>query len=156
MRRLLWLYCCAFIPDPTTTARTSFADSRLVDRPTYGGGVRPVRVHGSGRLAADGRVAGADVSISRLGAVVFAISYNMGDAVAGISTGILARAAADALRGERDAFAESSSRAPGEGVVQLVAVGLRMMCIADGSRVYNFAPWEEATGFGQGERSSES
>lgn len=50
---------------------------------------------------------GADASISRLGVVVFAIFYNVGDAVASISTGILARAAADAPRGERDTSVES-------------------------------------------------
>jgi hypothetical protein len=53
------------------------------------------------------RLQGADVFISRLGAVVFVIFYNIGDAVAGISTGILARAAADAPPGERDALVES-------------------------------------------------
>ena len=42
--------------------------------------------------------------VSRLGTVIF---YNVGDAGASISTGILARATADAPLGERDASGES-------------------------------------------------
>jgi len=51
-----------------------------------------------------GGLQGADVLVSRLGTVIF---YNLGDAVAGISTGILIRAAADAPLGKRDASGES-------------------------------------------------
>jgi hypothetical protein len=48
-----------------------------------------------------------EVFISRLGAVVFATFYNADDAIAVISTGLLARAAADAPLVERDAYIES-------------------------------------------------
>ena len=44
---------------------------------------------------------GVDVIISRVGALVFAIFYNIGDAVAGISTGLLALSIADAPSGEQ-------------------------------------------------------
>lgn len=54
-----------------------------------------------------GVLQGTGVLVSRLRAVVFAVCYNVGDVVAGISTGILARAAAGAPLGERDAFIES-------------------------------------------------
>ena len=57
-------------------------------------------------LLTDG-LRGVEVFISRLGAVVFATFYNADDAVAVISTGLLARAAADAPRVERDAYIES-------------------------------------------------
>ena len=57
-------------------------------------------------LLTDG-LRGVEVFISRLGAVVFATFYNADDAVAVISTGLLARPAADAPRVERDAYIES-------------------------------------------------
>ena len=47
---------------------------------------------------------GGSVVISRAAAVVFAIFYDIGDAVAGISTGILARRAVDASTGEQAAL----------------------------------------------------
>ena len=43
-----------------------------------------------------GGLRGLDATVARVGAVVFAISYNAGDAVAGIATGILAGRAAGA------------------------------------------------------------
>ncbi len=47
---------------------------------------------------------GVSVVVSRVAAVVFAIFYDIGDAVAGISTGILARAAAGLPGGEQAAL----------------------------------------------------
>jgi hypothetical protein len=47
------------------------------------------------------RLQGVAVMVSRVGALVFAIFYNIGDAVAGISTGLLAMSIADAPSGER-------------------------------------------------------
>src|SRR5215208_6823078 len=44
---------------------------------------------------------GIAITISRVGALAFAIFYNLGDAVAGISTGLLAMSIADAPSGER-------------------------------------------------------
>jgi hypothetical protein len=44
---------------------------------------------------------GVAVVVSRVSALVFALFYNIGDAVAGISTGILAMSIADAPSGER-------------------------------------------------------
>ena len=44
-------------------------------------------------------------AISRVAAVVFAVFYDAGDAIAGISTGILARAAGEGALGERAAVA---------------------------------------------------
>lgn len=44
---------------------------------------------------------GVEATIARVGAIVFAIFYDLGDAVAGIGTGILAGAAAEASAGER-------------------------------------------------------
>ena len=49
-------------------------------------------------------MSGIAATISKVAAVVFAISYDIGDAVAGISTAILARVAAEAPTGEQDAF----------------------------------------------------
>ncbi len=54
-----------------------------------------------------GVLQGTSVLVSRLGAVVFAVCYNVGDVVAGISAGILACVAAGAPLGDRDAFIES-------------------------------------------------
>jgi hypothetical protein len=51
-------------------------------------------------LMTDG-LRGVLVTVSRLGALLFAIFYNIGDAVAGISTGLLARSIADAPSEER-------------------------------------------------------
>jgi hypothetical protein len=51
-------------------------------------------------LMTDG-LQGVAVMVSRVGALVFAIFYNIGDAVAGISTGLLAMSIADAPSGER-------------------------------------------------------
>jgi hypothetical protein len=48
------------------------------------------------------------VVVSRTAAVVFAIFYDIGDAVAGISTGNLARSAAGLPAGEQAAFVGSS------------------------------------------------
>ncbi|HLL40190.1 MAG TPA: hypothetical protein VK357_11065, partial [Rubrobacteraceae bacterium] len=47
---------------------------------------------------------GVAATVSRVAAVVFAIFYDIGDAVAGISTGILARSAAGAPTGEQAAI----------------------------------------------------
>lgn len=47
---------------------------------------------------------GVDATVARVGAVVFAISYNVGDAVAGIATGILAGRAAGAPSAEREGY----------------------------------------------------
>lgn len=47
---------------------------------------------------------GVSVIVSRVAAVVFAIFYDIGDAVAGISTGILARRAAELPAEEQDAL----------------------------------------------------
>ena len=47
---------------------------------------------------------GVSVVVSRVAAVVFAIFYDIGDAVAGISTGILARRAAELPAEEQDAL----------------------------------------------------
>ncbi|MBV9455140.1 MAG: hypothetical protein JOZ19_13645 [Rubrobacter sp.] len=44
---------------------------------------------------------GVAIMVSRVGALVFALFYNIGDAVAGISTGLLAMSIADAPSGER-------------------------------------------------------
>jgi hypothetical protein len=46
---------------------------------------------------------GVDATISRVAAVVFALFYDAGDAIAGISTGILARSAQVGALGERAA-----------------------------------------------------
>jgi hypothetical protein len=54
-----------------------------------------LRVHGRGGLDAHRRPAGIAAKLSRVAAVVFAIFYNAFDALAGISTGILARAAGE-------------------------------------------------------------
>ncbi len=52
---------------------------------------------------------GISVVVSRVAAVTFAIFYNIGDAVAGISTGILARRAADLPAGEQDALVAAAA-----------------------------------------------
>ncbi|MCA1718530.1 MAG: hypothetical protein LC781_17485, partial [Actinobacteria bacterium] len=54
-------------------------------------------------LLTDG-LQGVFVVVSRAAAVVFAIFYDIGDAVAGISTGILARNAAELSGGEQAAL----------------------------------------------------
>jgi len=46
---------------------------------------------------------GVDATLSRVAAVIFALFYAAGDAIAGISTGILARSAQDGALGERAA-----------------------------------------------------
>src|ERR671911_1222516 len=46
---------------------------------------------------------GVDATLSRVAAVVFALFYDAGDAIAGISTGILARSAEEGALGERAA-----------------------------------------------------
>jgi hypothetical protein len=51
-----------------------------------------------------GGLRGVDAAVARVGAVVFVISYNAGDAVAGIATGILAGRAADASSAEREGY----------------------------------------------------
>ena len=48
---------------------------------------------------------GVVATVSRVAAVVFAVFYDAGDAIAGISTGILARAAGEGALGERAAVA---------------------------------------------------
>ena len=48
---------------------------------------------------------GVVATLSRVAAVVFAVFYDAGDAIAGISTGILARSAEEGALGERDAVA---------------------------------------------------
>lgn len=48
---------------------------------------------------------GIVATLSRVAAVVFAVFYDAGDAIAGISTGILARAAGEGALGERAAVA---------------------------------------------------
>jgi hypothetical protein len=48
---------------------------------------------------------GVVATLSRVAAVVFAVFYDAGDAIAGISTGILARAAGEGALGERAAVA---------------------------------------------------
>ena len=54
-------------------------------------------------LLTDG-LSGVTVVVSRVAAVIFAIFYDIGDAVAGISTGILARRAAELPAEEQDAL----------------------------------------------------
>src|ERR687898_2857644 len=46
---------------------------------------------------------GVDATLSRVAAVIFALFYDAGDAIAGISTGILARSAQEGALGERAA-----------------------------------------------------
>ena len=48
---------------------------------------------------------GVVATLSRVAAVVFAVFYDAGDAIAGISTGILARSAQEGAFGERAAVA---------------------------------------------------
>ncbi len=50
---------------------------------------------------------GVFVVVSRVAAVIFAVFYDIGDAVAGISTGILARRAASASDAEQAALVEA-------------------------------------------------
>lgn len=49
-------------------------------------------------------IRGITATVARLGAVMFAVFYNAGDAIAGITTGILAQAAADGRIGEQSAI----------------------------------------------------
>ena len=51
-----------------------------------------------------GGLRGVDATVARVGAVVFVISYNAGDAVAGIATGILAGRAAGASSAGREGY----------------------------------------------------
>lgn len=74
---------------------------------------------------------GVAATISRAAAVVFAIFYDIGDAVAGISTGILARSAADAPAGEQAAIAgavETLFQSPVKNLV--FAVGINAWAVA--------------------------
>jgi hypothetical protein len=48
---------------------------------------------------------GIAATVSRVAAAVFAVFHDAGDAIAGISTGILARAAGEGALGERAAVA---------------------------------------------------
>jgi len=74
---------------------------------------------------------GISVVVSRMTAVVFAIFYDIGDAVAGISTGILARSAAGAPTGEQAAIVgavETLFQSPVKNLV--FAVGINAWAVA--------------------------
>ena len=74
---------------------------------------------------------GVAATVSRVAAVVFAIFYDIGDAVAGISTGILARSAAGAPTGEQAAIVgavETLFQSPVKNLV--FAVGINAWAVA--------------------------
>jgi len=74
---------------------------------------------------------GVAATVSRVAAVVFAIFYDIGDAVAGISTGILARSAAGAPTGEQAAIVgavETLFQSPVKNIV--FAVGINAWAVA--------------------------
>src|SRR5215203_4350515 len=68
------------------------AHSWLVDRPAHYR-VPPVRAHGLALWMLTAGLRGVVATLSWVAAVVFALFYDAGDAIAGISTGILARSA---------------------------------------------------------------